>query len=61
MPGVIGALVSARIATLAELQSVYGVEDAYDLLELLTVDASNQRIAREHYEREAQLNGNGRR
>lgn len=28
-----------------ELQTVYGVRDAYDLLEVLNVDIHNQRIA----------------
>jgi hypothetical protein len=32
------------MAKLIELQTVYGVEDAYDLLELLTVDAVNRKI-----------------
>jgi hypothetical protein len=43
VPPIIGLLVSARVATLAELQSVYGVEDAYNLLEVVTVDAFNRR------------------
>lgn len=38
---------SARIATLAELQTVYGVQDAYDLLEVHNVDAYNDSKARE--------------
>lgn len=42
IPRVIGALVSSRVATLRELQTVYGVEDAYNLLELVTVDGVNQ-------------------
>ena len=28
-----------------ELQTVYGTRDAYDLLEVLTVDMHNQRMA----------------
>lgn len=40
----IGALVSSRIATLHELDTVYSVEDAYDLLEVLNVDEHNRRI-----------------
>ena len=40
----IGAVLSARLATLHELQTVYGVEDAYDLLEVLTVDAHNEQL-----------------
>lgn len=43
MPRVIGTVVSADKATLIELQSIYGVKDAYDLLEVILVDATNQR------------------
>lgn len=41
---IIGALVSSKMATLAELQSAYGVEDAYDLLEILSVDNFNKSL-----------------
>jgi len=40
----IGAVVSSRLATLAELDSVYSVEDMYDLLEVLAVDAYNRAL-----------------
>ena len=43
-PGIIGTLVSARLATLHELQTVYGVLDAYNLLEIHMIDQTNQRI-----------------
>jgi hypothetical protein len=36
-----GAIVSLKLATLHECQTVYGMEDAYDLLEIATVDAKN--------------------
>lgn len=39
-------IVSAGRATLAELATVYGLEDAYDLLEIVQVDAYNDRVAR---------------
>ena len=39
-------MVSKRMATLIELQTVYGVKDAYDMLEMLTVDAHNDYLAR---------------
>jgi hypothetical protein len=41
---IIGALVSSKMATLAELQTVYGCEDAYDLLEILSVDNFNKSL-----------------
>lgn len=47
MPPIIGALVSARLATLHELQTVYSLSDAYDMLEILGIDAQNERHARE--------------
>lgn len=46
MPPVIGTLVSARLATLHELQTVYGVEDAYNLLEVLKIDMHNEWVTR---------------
>lgn len=39
---------SSRLATLYELQTVYGVKAAYDLLELMTVDAVNEFRAHDH-------------
>lgn len=37
-------IVSSGKATLAELQTVYGLEDLYDLIEVVNVDAYNQRV-----------------
>lgn len=39
----IGLPVSRGLATLAELQTVYGLEDAWDMLEIISVDNHNQR------------------
>lgn len=39
---------SGRHATLHELQTVYGIMDAYNLLELMTVDAVNEFRANEY-------------
>jgi hypothetical protein len=36
-------IVSSGLATLAELQSVYGVKDAYQLCEVIAIDAHNRR------------------
>jgi hypothetical protein len=38
-------VISGKLATLYELQTVYGTEDVYDMLEILSVDARNRRIA----------------
>jgi len=39
------------MATLNELSTIYGTMDLYDMLELIMVDAHNQRIIRKHQER----------
>lgn len=46
-----GLPVSRGMATLAELQTVYGLEDAWDMLEIITVDSHNQRQWRKFFER----------
>ena len=48
VPRIIGTLISSRLTTLDQLQSVYGVQDAYDLLEVLSVDAHNEQVANPH-------------
>mgnify|MGYP001104607550 CR=1 FL=1 len=44
MPRTLGIVISAGKATLHELETVYGIEDVYDMLEIIMVDAHNQRI-----------------
>lgn len=36
---------TSRLATLHELDTVYGVEGMYDLLEVISINAHNQRVA----------------
>ena len=50
-PRLIGALVSGGMARLIELQTVYGILDAYNLLEIMTVDGVNNRKAMKHAKR----------
>jgi len=38
-------VVSSRLATLHELDTVYGIEDLWSLLEVITVDNHNTRLA----------------
>jgi hypothetical protein len=38
-------VISSKLATLHELQTVYGVEDLYNLLEIVAVDNYNQMLA----------------
>ena len=40
----VGTVVSSKLAKLVELQTIYSVEDLYDFLEIITVDAHNQRV-----------------
>jgi len=40
----IGAVVSSGKASMYELSEHLGIEDLFDLLEILTVDSYNQRI-----------------
>lgn len=40
-------MISTGLATLAELDTVYGVEDLYDLAEIALVDGYNRRRAEE--------------
>lgn len=48
VPGPIARVLSnrLRLATMAELQTVYGVKDLYDMLEIIAVDAYNEYLAR---------------
>lgn len=46
VPRVIGTLVSSGLATLHELQTVYNIEDAYNMLEVISVDHHNERTIR---------------
>ena len=50
----VGMVVSSKHATLHELQTVYGVQDLYNLAELIAVDAYNSRAVIE-----AQQHANG--
>ena len=44
VPPAIGAVVSRGLATLHELDTVYGTEDLYDLVEILTIDTHNTNL-----------------
>lgn len=45
VPAVIGTLLAKRMATLHELDTVYGTKDVYDMLEVITVDDYNNALA----------------
>ncbi|WP_347558577.1 transcription elongation factor GreA [Robbsia sp. KACC 23696] len=45
VPRTIGTVISSGKATLAELETVLGMEDVYDLLEIIAIDAYNKQIA----------------
>lgn len=44
MPATIGTVISSRLATLTELQTVYGVRDLYDMIEVVNVDRYNHKL-----------------
>jgi hypothetical protein len=44
VPRAIGAVLSRRLATLHELETVYGAEDLQEMLEVIVVDAYNQQL-----------------
>jgi hypothetical protein len=45
-------VVSSQIATLHECQTIYSVEDVYLMLEVISIDAHNQRAAVEWEKRQ---------
>jgi len=48
IPQSIGILASSGLATLIELQTVYGVKDLYDLLEIRAVNMHNEWLAKKY-------------
>ena len=47
LPRMIGAVISSGKATLNECETLYSVEDIYLMLEVISVDAHNRRMAEE--------------
>lgn len=50
VPPSVGMAVSSGKATMAELSTVLGIEDLHDILEVVIVDAHNDRIMRKKRE-----------
>lgn len=44
VPQSVGVVVSKRLATTTELQTVLGAQDLYDILEILAVDSFNENL-----------------
>lgn len=42
VPPLIASVVNSRLATLNELQTIYGLEDLYDLYEIVIIKIANQ-------------------
>lgn len=42
VPPMIASVVNSRLATLHELETVYGLEDLFDLLEIIIINIANQ-------------------
>lgn len=47
VPATLGAVISARMATLHELDTVYGCGDLWDILEIIMIDNHNQAVLSE--------------
>ena len=47
VPATIGAVISSGKASLAEMSTVLGLEDVYDILEVITVDTHNRELIEE--------------
>jgi hypothetical protein len=50
--GAVGSVISAKLATLHELDTVYGVADLYKLVEVIRIDTFNQKLAHKWATRE---------
>jgi hypothetical protein len=46
-------VISSGKATLAELKTIYGLEDLWDMIEVLLVDAHNERAIAKHQEKKS--------
>ena len=53
MPQILGTVISHGKATLHELDTVYGLEDVYLMLDIIKVDAQNRHVVNQYFEREA--------
>ena len=51
VPGMIGVIITRRLATLHELQTVYSIDDAADLYEIAAVNNYNEWRASEEAKR----------
>ena len=51
VPGMIGVIITRRLATLHELQTVYSIDDAVDLYEIAAVNNYNEWRASEEAKR----------
>jgi len=49
----VGMILSHKAATLHEMQTVYSLEDVYDMIEVLMVDNHNQEVLQKAAERRA--------
>ena len=52
LPASVGTVISARLATLVECQTVLSIEDVYNLIEVLAVDANNRRVMAERSQKD---------
>lgn len=53
MDGLIGAIISSGKATLHELKSIYSLEDAIDMWEIIVTVRHNEYLAMKHAEKQS--------
>jgi hypothetical protein len=51
VPAAVSAVISARLATLHECDTIYSVEDIYLMLEIVSVDTFNKNVVTEYVRR----------
>lgn len=44
VPRTIAMAINAKVATLHEMQTIYGLEDVYDMLEVVSVNNHNEHV-----------------
>lgn len=52
VPRSIHAVVGAKMATLVECDTVLGLEDVYNLMEIMAVDAHNRQVMQKHADKD---------
>ena len=57
LSGCVGLPISKGMATLHEMETVYSLEDAWDMLEIMSIDNHNERVWNDFHNRQRGLRG----